>query len=340
MKNRFSGCAHGSGRCAARRADPAGVRWAARPSARRLGRAAFAAVTLIALAALSCAAPVPVSFTGELLPVEQVGSTTVRILAFGDQGDAGSAQVATAASMTSIHQTAPFDFALVLGDNFYEVGVSGVDDPQFDTKFRDIYDASILDFPFYVVLGNHDYLGNDQAEYSYVDPDGRWRAPGVAALLPVELSDGYRISVYLVDSEVLVRRDAYADAVAGWVTRMLRSDSSDLRIFACHRPFYSSGMHGDTPELLYYFGRELSSGRIDVVLSGHDHDLELQSRDVDGDSDPELFVVSGAAARSRPITGGTASLFASDSYGFAVLSLSRGSTGITFYDDSASLLYP
>jgi tartrate-resistant acid phosphatase type 5 len=46
-------------------------------------------------------------------------------------------------------------FAVMLGDNLYKTGVSGVDDPQWQTKFEQPY--ADLAFPFHPVYGNHDY---------------------------------------------------------------------------------------------------------------------------------------------------------------------------------------
>ena len=51
------------------------------------------------------------------------------------------------------------DFILTLGDNFYEDGVASVDDPQWKTKFEDVYDAKSLVVPIYASLGNHDRVG-------------------------------------------------------------------------------------------------------------------------------------------------------------------------------------
>ncbi|HUX13911.1 MAG TPA: metallophosphoesterase [Spirochaetia bacterium] len=283
----------------------------------------------------SCVAAKPVEFSGLILPATVLPSGTVRVLAFGDQGDGSAAQIQTAAAMVTRQSVAPYDFALVLGDNFYEVGVYGVDDPQFDTKFRNVYPAADLPFRFYVVPGNHDYFGDADAEYEYVDPDGRWTAPGIACVLPVELSDGYRVDFFLVDSEVLVRRDAYADAVAAWVRESIRESSADLRVFACHRPFYSSGTHGDTSELLFYFSRELADGRIDVAVAGHDHDLELQRRDANGDGRDELFLISGAAARTRSISPGPYTTYSAGITGFVTLEISAATVSVAFYDSFA-----
>ncbi len=79
----------------------------------------------------------------------------------------------------------------------------------------------------------------------------------------------------------------------------VRASTAGLRVFACHRPFRSSGMHGDTSEFLYYFSREPVDGRIDMADARHDHDFELQRRDASNAGQGELFLVCGAAARTR-----------------------------------------
>ena len=47
-------------------------------------------------------------------------------------------------------------FVVNTGDNFYYYGVTGVDDPQWDTDFESVYDqASLTGVKWYGVLGNH-----------------------------------------------------------------------------------------------------------------------------------------------------------------------------------------
>ena len=108
-------------------------------------------------------------------------SGTVRFVAFGDTGEGSEAQhmVANAAELVCARQGC--DFAMLLGDNFYDVGVTAVDDPQFASKFEEVYDG--LDMPFYVILGNHDYgslasdwdRGQYQIDYGLVNP--KWVMP-------------------------------------------------------------------------------------------------------------------------------------------------------------------
>ena len=41
-------------------------------------------------------------------------------------------------------------FVISVGDNFYEDGLTGVNDTAFDTSFSDIYTAPSLDKPWHV----------------------------------------------------------------------------------------------------------------------------------------------------------------------------------------------
>lgn len=42
------------------------------------------------------------------------------------------------------------DFVISTGDNFYEDGLTGVDDPAFEQSFTDIYTAKSLQKPWYL----------------------------------------------------------------------------------------------------------------------------------------------------------------------------------------------
>ena len=71
-------------------------------------------------------------------------------LSIGDWGDSAAKEVSPAMGKFSP------DFVLALGDNFYDDGVSGVEDPQFKDKFEDTFTAPSLQVPWYVCAGNHD----------------------------------------------------------------------------------------------------------------------------------------------------------------------------------------
>src|SRR5438105_10878196 len=105
----------------------------------------------------------------------------VNLLAMGDWGSNAPAQKEVAQALCDyVHKSGEhFDGMLLAGDNFY-TKLTGTSDPQWQTMFEEMYDPAILNFPFYVALGNHDYqFGKAQIERDYAreHPDSRWKMP-------------------------------------------------------------------------------------------------------------------------------------------------------------------
>ena len=109
---------------------------------------------MVAMASMGCSQEPDERF--EPKPIVDKGR--VRFIALGDGGEGNDAQYANAQGIASVCAEQGCDFALYLGDNIYDSGVDSVDDEQFLNKFELPYEQ--LDFPFYVVMGNHDYGGN------------------------------------------------------------------------------------------------------------------------------------------------------------------------------------
>jgi tartrate-resistant acid phosphatase type 5 len=86
-----------------------------------------------------------------------------RFLVIGDWGRDGDYNQTVLADMMA-RKAAKFnpDFVVSTGDNFYEWGLTSVNDPQFDSSFRDIYSQpELANVPWHVALGNHDYGETD-----------------------------------------------------------------------------------------------------------------------------------------------------------------------------------
>src|SRR5262249_54004353 len=74
----------------------------------------------------------------------------LNFLAVGDWGrDGAFGQRDVAARMGRVALAKRARFVVSVGDNFYDDGVQGVDDPKWRTSFETIYDAPSLQVPWY-----------------------------------------------------------------------------------------------------------------------------------------------------------------------------------------------
>jgi len=130
-----------------------------------------------------------------LLLTKQVASFS--FLSIGDWGDKGAKKLSQHMGSYSP------EFVLAIGDNFYDKGVSGVDDPQFKEKFEDTFAEDALQVPWYVCAGNHDYYGGNtgiQAEMDYTQKSDRWYYPSLYYSKDVTAADGTSITLLSIDT--------------------------------------------------------------------------------------------------------------------------------------------
>ncbi len=117
-----------------------------------------------------------------VLAPEASGAEAITFLAVGRQGYGNDAARRVARAMEDIAALTPPHFLVFGGDNFFPDGVTSIDDPQWRTKFEDLYDGPHLrGTPVFAVLGNHDLRGNAQAQLDYAAQrvgSARWRMEG------------------------------------------------------------------------------------------------------------------------------------------------------------------
>jgi tartrate-resistant acid phosphatase type 5 len=230
----------------------------------------------------------------------------VRFLAFGDQGEGNEAQQMVANAAELVCADRGCDFALLLGDNFYDVGVMSAMDQQFIDKFEHPYDG--LDMRFYVVLGNHDYgelandwsRGNYQVEYTqYSD---KWYMPHFWYTFSSE-SGGTQF--FMFDTARMMWNHDVGDQ-RQWLANEMLASSAYWKVAVAHHPYVSNGKHGNAGNyeglsfLPFINGEQVKSflddfvcGQAQVYISGHDHNRQA--------FDPvcgTYFFVSGASSKT------------------------------------------
>ncbi len=228
------------------------------------------------------------------------------------KGNSGQRRVAEAMSREFERREGtgnPARFVLTTGDNIYadlNLGYtslgSGASDRDWASKFFRPYERLLSSIPFYPTLGNHD--GNatesqgDLAQYldNFFFPGGnpaRW----------YEFDYGGLADFFALDSSENTERGAPAPQfLAGgpqfqWLKQALPASRAPWKIACFHHPPYSAGpRHGPSLTALSHFVELFRKTGVEVVFSGHEHNLQF--------SDPERtggiqFVVTGAGGELR-----------------------------------------
>ena len=280
----------------------------------------------------------PAVANGEALP----------FILVGDWGRAGQdGQSAVAAQMGKTAAAMGSEFTVSVGDNFYENGVVSTEDPQWKTSFERIYTADSLQTPWKVILGNHDYRGNVQAQIDYSAKSSRWRLPARYYAESLALPGGGKAEMFYLDTSPFIRKyigskvkiDGQDTAAQlDWLDKGLAASTAEWKIVIGHHPIYtaldnSDGEDHDQPDLVARLNPVLLKHKVPVYICGHDHCL--QAVKMDGVS----YVVTGAGSQTytpKPaIRGG----FASGAHGFMTVRLSREALDYALVDSTGAALY-
>ena len=255
-----------------------------------------------------------------LPPLEEIrfadGEPSVSFFAIGDTGFGGEILRANAAGMERAAEERPVGFALLLGDNFYLEGVQTTEDPRWKEIFEDGFPGKALAVPFYAVLGNHDHRGSLDAQIAYTKQSARWKMPARWYTFSMPLKDGASAQFFALDTQPWKSGWAEASEEASWLEGELSRSRARWKIVFGHHPLLSHGSHGPTEAVAERLGPLLERSGVDLVVSGHDHDLQLL-RSKSG----WLQLVSGAGSSTRDTSWGDDTLFAAASPGFAWVGL-------------------
>ena len=285
-------------------------------------------------------------------PAPPVDYEPVRIAVLGDQGEGNDAQFEVGLVLRDVCAAQGCDFALLLGDNFYDVGVTGVDDVQWQDKFELPY--AEVDLDFYAVLGNHDYGGTSNLEraghqIAYTDFSEKW-------MMPDHFYAHSHSNVDLVALDTSppmypISLASIGDRQAPWLDDQFAGFEPDdrWRIVYGHHPYLSNGHHGDAgaydglPDTITISGapvgamlQEQVCGVADLYLAGHDHDRQWLEPTCDGTQ----LMISGAGSKLRPFEGAQPVHWSDDqTTGFAWLEIDDETITVQFWDRDGSMAF-
>ena len=266
----------------------------------------------------------------------------------GDWGRNGhDDQRAVAVQMGKTAAAISARFTVSVGDNFYEDGVTGVDDPQWESSFERIYTAPSLQSPWKVILGNHDYRGNVQAQLDYSAGSHRWQLPARYYTETQTLPDGARADFFYLDTSPFIKKylgskvrieGQDSQAQLDWLDKALAASTAQWKIVIGHHPIYTAlddadGEDHDQPDLIARLNPVLMKHDVPLYVCGHDHCL--QSVAMNGTT----YVVTGAGSQTytpRPaIRGG----FASGAHGFMTLHITSSKLQYGLMDMTGKTIY-
>jgi acid phosphatase len=288
---------------------------------------------------------------GASLPLApaQAAAQTLNFVLIGDWGRFGQDnQTDVARQMGNTAAAINNQFTISLGDNFYENGVAGLDDPHWQKSFETIYTAPALQSPWKIILGNHDYRGNVQAQLDYSQRSKRWRLPDRYYMESITLPDGVTADFFYLDTSPfmpyyigtkvnIVGQNPLAQLA--WLDKALGASTAKWKIVIGHHPIYTAlAPEGDKndhdqPSLIALLDPVLRAHNVPIYINGHDHCLQAVT--VNGIN----YVTNGAGSLTyQPgpaIRGG----FASGAHGFMKVALSSEKLDYALIDMTGQTLY-
>jgi acid phosphatase len=228
-------------------------------------------------------------------------SQEVRVIYVGDTGTGDDNQKKVAEQMEELCKSTDPAAVVLLGDNFYQIGVSSVEDPMWDSRFEKMYSGDCLrKLTFYAVLGNHDYKGDADAQIAYTRAKGgRWTMPARF----YSLKFGELLEIGAADTTISDRCGIPSLCSVDWLVEKLKASTARWKILVGHHPILSGGKYRALRGLAHFNLPELycQSGA-SIYISGHDHGLQhLHGRYPTSKCEIEQFVSGGGGASLYPV---------------------------------------
>jgi tartrate-resistant acid phosphatase type 5 len=178
-------------------------------------------------------------------------------VAFGDFGG-GPAQGAVAGGILQwVRDGHRVDAIVTTGDNVYNAGSPTLFDAYLKAPYRALQTTGR---PMWATLGNH-----DEAVPGYGDQQLKFL--GLPPLPFTETLPGVRL--------LFLDANHPDDAQARWLAdRLAEPAPPPFTVAVFHQPVYSCGPHGRTAAVISHWYPLLDSGKVSLVLNGHDHDYQ------------------------------------------------------------------
>jgi len=255
-----------------------------------------------------------------------LGAEETVFLVVGDWGTGGTLQRRIAASMTRVARSSGASFVVSTGDNIYPDGVDSATDPQWKTKYENIYKDLAL--PWWAVLGNHDHRGEPDAQIQYARTNPRWNMPGRTWCKDIPAGAAAGASILGIDTTPMVQGASGWKEQLTWLDQTLSARSGRATMVVGHHPLRSYGHYGDTSVLVKNLKPLLDKHSVKAYMCGHEHDMQL----VRNPDDRFSCLVSGGGGGERAAKSGEHSRIAYTGGGFALMRLGTAELSAEMFD--------
>ncbi|MEU7583275.1 metallophosphoesterase [Streptomyces sp. NPDC041068] len=237
------------------------------------------------------------------------------VLLTGDAGTGEEAQHAVAAAAREVCRAEGVSVAVGLGDNIYENGPESDHDSEFRTKFEDPNSGLDMPWLMVLgnhdcsglIPGSGGDPSRGDREVSYAKGSRRWYMPSryynVALPSAADTKDNRQgdplVEFFAMDTNpvtsYVVQMDPhywwngpYMRDQRAWLDGALKASRARWKIVLGHHPYLNNGKHGSAGSYdgfvignytsgihLKEIYEEVVCGRADLILSGHDHTLQI-----------------------------------------------------------------
>ena len=275
--------------------------------------------------------------------IKKVGA--LHFIAMGDWGRNGADhQKQVAAQMGKTAAEIKAQFIIATGDNFYPSGVISEHDPLFRYSFE---------WDWYLVLGNHDYKSNPDAQVAYSKISRRWKMPAryYSKKFPINGDTTQQVLIAFIDTNPLIA-EFYRNAEYGpnvrsqdstkqknWLKKTLSDSSPNIKwkIVVGHHPMFSGGSRTegyDTKAVRNSLKAVLDQHNVDVYLAGHEHSLQHIKP-----AGKTHHFISGAASEKTAVKVIPESKMVASDYGFMLFSVNREQLLMQTINDRGEIIY-
>jgi tartrate-resistant acid phosphatase type 5 len=215
--------------------------------------------------------------------------------------------------------------AFIAGDVIYDKGVEEVNDIQFKTKFEDVYKD--VQVPFFIALGNHDYLGCEECYTAYASHSAYWKFPS---------------SYYAQEFEsvvfIVIDTEKFDSNQQNWLRAELKNYGDKKKVIVGHRPLLSYEV---TKIKENWYGKDelknIVCNEADYYVSGHAHVFEYLGQ-LEG-CKVKLLVIGTGGATLRQTASPYPGEFATSKHGFVSWTATQGNISWKFISSTGEVVF-